>query len=103
MVRPLLITNPKTRQTIAWVGTVTLFNAALIWSYALLKGPPEPGIPIGPQPTLHGMEEHPESKKIRAKAAEEAAKTAAIAAAAPPAAAKDDGQGGGEKKSSGGQ
>ena len=98
VVRPLLITNPKTRQTIAWVGTVTLFNAALVWSYALLKGPPEPGIPIGPQPTLHGMEEHPESKKVRVKAAEDAAKAAA---AAPPA-AKDDGKGSGEKKAAGG-
>ncbi len=77
--------SPATHQTLGWVALITLFNAGVAWAYVLLKGPPDPGIPLGPQPTLHGMSEHPESIKLREqaqKAADEAAAKAAKGAKA---------------------
>jgi len=72
-LRPFLkivaIRNPKTRQTVAWVACLTMFNAGVIWAYALLKGPPEAPVALGPQPTLAGPVESDASKTIRAAAA----------------------------------
>jgi hypothetical protein len=81
----LAVISPGMQQTLGWIALITLFNAGVAWAYVLLKGPPAPGIPLGPQPTLHGLAEHPESVKLRAqaqKAADEAAAKAAKAAKA---------------------
>ncbi len=93
----LVIANPKTRQTVGWVAGITVFNAVVVWSYVLLKGPADPGVPMGPQPTLQGMQEHPESKRLREKATKDAQATEAGKAGGKDdgAAKKDDGHGGG--------
>ena len=90
----LVIANPKTRQTVGWVAGITVFNAVVVWSYVLLKGPADPGVPMGPQPTLQGMQEHPESKRLREKAAHDAS----AAEAAKASGGQDDGHGGGAAK-----
>ena len=72
--------SPTARQTIGWISLLTLFHAAIVWAYVLLKGPADTGAPSEADPRLIVSDEH--AAKVAKAVEHEHAEKAAHAKAA---------------------